>query len=118
MLRIVLFHMVSALHLLFSLFSLSCLPCLGTRTRDFGFILYDELHWAEGKYQAFWKVKLGGSTEQGGEAVSGFEFLSCFTLYFMLSLFDFSAQSFPLLLNSKFYCHFTFSITCLCQYCN
>lgn len=41
----------------------------GAKAWGSGFTLYDELHWAEGKYQAFWRDgKAGDNTEQGGKA--------------------------------------------------
>lgn len=41
----------------------------GVKAWGFGFTVYDDMHWAEGKYQAFWwDGQLGDSTEKGGEA--------------------------------------------------
>lgn len=41
----------------------------GVKAWGFGFTVYDDMHWAEGKYQAFWwDGQLGDSTEMGGEA--------------------------------------------------
>ena len=49
--------------------SLRLILILGGKACGFGSTLYDELHWAEGKYQAFWRDgKASDSAEQGGEA--------------------------------------------------
>ena len=50
-------------------------------------MLYDELHWVEGKYQAFLRDgNLGGSTAQGGEASSRVWVILFFYALFTLSV--------------------------------
>lgn len=42
----------------------------GAKAWRLGLTLYDELHWAEGKYQAFWRDgKASDNTEQGCKAI-------------------------------------------------
>jgi hypothetical protein len=41
----------------------------GFNVGGLGLTLYDDMHWAEGKYQAFWwNGQLGDDTGKGGEA--------------------------------------------------
>lgn len=81
-------HLVFVLCLLYFSVSLSLtLSFSGGKAWGLGSTLYDELHWAEGKYQAFWRDgKLGDSTDQGGGAFClGLNSFFCFTLYFVFS---------------------------------
>ena len=78
----------------FPVFLCLVLSFSGAKAWGFGLTLYDELHWAEGKYQAFWRDgKLDDSTEQDLKRFVGFEFLFCFHVYSCF-LSDFSTQLF------------------------